>query len=215
MTSRFDPIDVSAMIGDGYRRYLGSLLPLRDPSLADALAEQISGSPLLSKGPLLEATPAYETGRTPRELVEEGVLSPGFASPTGPAVHLDRPLYSHQEEAIRKARQGRNLVVATGTGSGKTESFLLPILNQLQAEHERGELGPGVRAILLYPMNALANDQLKRLRETLLTTSPHITFGRYTGETKETEQQALDSFRALHPGQNPPANERGSGSASE
>ncbi|WP_067599208.1 DEAD/DEAH box helicase [Nocardiopsis listeri] len=207
MTSRFDPIDVSAMIGDGYRRYLGSLLPLRDPSLANALSEQIAGSPLLSKGPLLEATPAYETGRAPRELVEEGVLSPGFASPTGPAVHLDRPLYNHQEEAIRKARQGRNLVVATGTGSGKTESFLLPILNELQAEHERGELGPGVRAILLYPMNALANDQLKRLRETLLATSPHITFGRYTGETKETEQQALDSFRALHPGQNPPPNE--------
>lgn len=207
MTSQLDPIDVSAMISDGYRRYLRSLLPLRDPALAGALAERIAHSPLLSKGPLLEATPAHQTGRTPRELIEEGVLSPGFTSPTGPAVHLDRPLYTHQEEAIRKARQGRNLVVATGTGSGKTESFLLPILNELQAEHERGELGPGVRAILLYPMNALANDQLKRLREALLATSPHITFGRYTGETKESEKEALEAFTSLHPGQEPPPNE--------
>src|SRR5699024_6880273 len=139
--------------------------------------------------------------------IEEGVLSCGFTSPTGPAIHLDRPLYTHQEEAIRKARQGRNLVVATGTGSGKTESFLLPILNELQDEHERGELGPGVRAILLYPMNALANDQLKRLREDLLATSPHITFGRYTGETKETEKEALEAFTSLHPGHKPPPNE--------
>ncbi|AFR06526.1 DEAD/DEAH box helicase [Nocardiopsis alba] len=207
MTSQIDPIDVSAMISDSYRRYLRSLLPVRDPALARALAEQINESELLSKGPLLEATPAYETGRTPRELIAEGVLSSGFDSLTGPAVHLDRPLYTHQEEAIRKARQKRNLVVATGTGSGKTESFLLPVLNELQEEHERGELGPGVRAILLYPMNALANDQLKRLRESLLAHSPHITFGRYTGETKETEQQALDSFKALHPALKPLPNE--------
>ncbi|MEE2038753.1 DEAD/DEAH box helicase [Nocardiopsis sp. CT-R113] len=207
MTSQIDPIDVSTMISGAYRRYLRSLLPLRDPVLAEALHEQIAESPLLSKGPLLEATPAYETGRTPRELIAEGVLAPGFAAPDGPAIHLDRPLYTHQEEAVRKAGAGRNLVVATGTGSGKTESFLLPILNEIQAEHERGELGPGVRAILLYPMNALANDQLKRLREELLASSPHITFGRYTGETKESEEEALDSFRDLHPGLAPLPNE--------
>ena len=55
--------------------------------------------------------------------------------------------------------------MASGTGSGKTESFLLPILDALTAEHARGTLGPGVRALLLYPMNALANDQIKRLRQ--------------------------------------------------
>ncbi|MEY9212970.1 DEAD/DEAH box helicase [Thermobifida halotolerans] len=205
MTTTLDPIAVSTLISDSYRRYLRSLLPLRDPALARALNAQISASPLLTKGPLLEATPPYRTGATPRQLVAEGVLSAGFTAPDGPAIHLDRPLYLHQEQAIRKARAGRNLVVATGTGSGKTESFLVPILNELEEQHRRGELGPGVRAILLYPMNALANDQLKRLRE-LLGASPHITFGRYTGETKETRQQALEAFRALH-GQEPPPNE--------
>ncbi|EOR71747.1 DEAD/DEAH box helicase, partial [Thermobifida fusca TM51] len=206
MTTTLDPIGVSALISDSYRRYLRSLLPLRDRGLADALEEQISSSPLLTKGPLLEATPPYRTGATPRQLVAEGVLSPSFAAPGGPAIHLDRPLYLHQEQAIRKARAGRNLVVATGTGSGKTESFLLPILNELEEQHRRGELGPGVRALLLYPMNALANDQLKRLRE-LLSGSPHITFGRYTGETKDSDRQALDSYHRLHGQRDPLPNE--------
>ncbi|KUP97950.1 DEAD/DEAH box helicase [Thermobifida cellulosilytica] len=197
MTTTLDPLGVSALISDSYRRYLRSLLPLRDRGLADALDRQIRTSPLLTKGPLLEATPPYRTGATPRQLVAEGVLSPSFAAPGGPAIHLDRPLYLHQEQAIRKARAGRDLVVATGTGSGKTESFLLPVLNELEEQHRRGELGPGVRALLLYPMNALANDQLKRLRE-LLSGSPHITFGRYTGETKESERDARELFRTLH-----------------
>ncbi|MBB6119500.1 DEAD/DEAH box helicase [Nocardiopsis algeriensis] len=193
-----DPLGVSDLISTTYRRYLRSLMPLRDPALAEALREQIDTSPLLSKGPLLEATPPYATGATPGQLVEEGVLSPGFAAPGGPRISLDRPLYAHQEAAIRKARAGRNLVVATGTGSGKTESFLVPILNALEEEREQGTLGPGVRAVLLYPMNALANDQLKRLREELLAASPHITFGRYTGETRNTERDALEQFRKMH-----------------
>ncbi|MFL1428140.1 MULTISPECIES: DEAD/DEAH box helicase [unclassified Nocardiopsis] len=201
-----DPLHVSDLIGASYRRYLRSLMPLRDPVLAAALKEQIDTSPLLSKGPLLEVTPPYATGATPRGLVEEGVLSERFTSANAPRINLDRPLYVHQEAAIRKARAGRNLVVATGTGSGKTESFLLPILNALEEERGRGTLGPGVRALLLYPMNALANDQLKRLREELLAHSPHITFGRYTGETIETERDGQAEFRRIH-GTEPPSNE--------
>ena len=81
---------------------------------------------------------------------------------------LQRGLYVHQEHAIRKAVSGRNLVIASGTGSGKTEAFLFPILNALLQEVEAGTgREPGVRALLLYPMNALANDQVKRLRQLL------------------------------------------------
>ena len=76
------------------------------------------------------------------------------------------------------------MVVATGTGSGKTEAFLAPILNHLFLEETRDSLGPGVRALLLYPMNALANDQMARMR-LLLANHLRITFGRYTGETEE------------------------------
>lgn len=108
--------------------------------------------------------------------------------------------YRHQEAACRKAAAGRNLVVASGTGSGKTESFLLPILDHLCAEQAAGTLRPGVRAVLLYPMNALANDQLKRLR-LLLADYPHITFGRYTGETRERVRDAEDEFAQVNAGQ--------------
>ena len=122
------------------------------------------------------------------------MLADGFAELGSDALPLDRPLYVHQEQAIRKAAAGRNVVVATGTGSGKTESFLLPILDSLVREHERGELGPGVRALLLYPMNALANDQMKRLRQ-VLAAYPDITFGRYTGDTEDDPQEGPRSFR--------------------
>lgn len=66
-----------------------------------------------------------------------------------------------------KTNKSKNLIVTTGTGSGKTECFIIPIINHLLREAEKGELSSGVRAILIYPMNALANDQMKRLRKLL------------------------------------------------
>ena len=195
-----DAIATSTLLSTTYRRYLRSLLPVRDPALAVALADCIAASPLLTKGPLLEATPPYRTGSSLRDLIGEGVLDPAFARLGGPALPLGRPLYSHQEQALRKAAAGRNLVVATGTGSGKTECFLLPVLSALTTEHEAGTLGPGVRALLLYPMNALANDQLRRLRG-LLADVPQITFGRYTGDTPERAAEGASLFESLNPGE--------------
>lgn len=200
MTEHIDPVRTASDIKASYRRYLGSLLPARDPRIAAALARAIDESPLLDKGPYLEATPPYATGSSAGELIASGVLSPGFVGLGSAALPLDRPLYRHQEESIRKVRAGRNVVVATGTGSGKTESFLLPILDSLVREHERGSLGPGVRALLLYPMNALANDQMKRLRA-LLAGFPQVTFGRYTGDTQNDPRSASDRFEELNPGE--------------
>jgi ATP-dependent helicase YprA (DUF1998 family) len=195
-----DAIGTSALLSATYRRYLRSLLPVRDPALAAALADCIAASPLLTKGPLLEATPPYRTGATLRDLIDEKILDPAFARLCDQALPLDRPLYWHQEQALRKAAGGRNLVVATGTGSGKTESFLLPVLSALTTEHTTGTLGPGVRALLLYPMNALANDQLRRLRQ-LLADAPQITFGRYTGDTPERAAEGASLYESLNPGE--------------
>ena len=70
-----------------------------------------------------------------------------------------RPLYLHQENAIKNYLADKNMVVTTGTGSGKTECFLYPILDYLLKQKAlNGELSQGVRVLLLYPMNALAND---------------------------------------------------------
>ncbi len=79
-----------------------------------------------------------------------------------------------------------------GTGSGKTESFLIPVINELLEEKEKGTLGPGVRTLIIYPMNALVNDQIRRIREILydMDLDEAITFGRFTGETKEKQKDA-------------------------
>lgn len=200
MGRNFDPLATSELITASYRRYLRSLLPVRELKIAAALDAEISRSSLLTKGPLLEATPPYEPGATLGDLVDEGVLGPPFRSLNSTYLPFGRPLYRHQEQAIRKITTGRNVVVASGTGSGKTESFLVPILDALSAEHAVGRLGPGVRALLLYPMNALANDQLKRLRQ-VLAAVPHITFGRYVGDTKEEPREAEEAFSLLNLGE--------------
>lgn len=198
MTDALDPLAASRHIESTYLRYLQSLLPVRHPQIARALNDQVVHGELLTKGPILEANPPYAKGATLADLVADKTLAAEMSRLSSPVLPFDRPLYLHQEQAIRKAAMGRNLVVATGTGSGKTESFLLPILNALFAEHRARTLGPGVRALLLYPMNALANDQLKRLRQ-LLGAAPSITFGRYTGDTQESAKAALDDFELLNP----------------
>ncbi len=196
-----DPIAVSANIAEDYRRYLSSLISPQDPRLADGLRKAIAAAATdgLTKGPFLEITPPYATGATVRELIDQGVLTERFSRFGSSAFPLDRPVYKHQETAIRQITTGSNAIVATGTGSGKTESFLIPILNHLQVQETAGGLTAGVRALLLYPMNALANDQLKRLRE-MLADTPEITFGRYTGETLEDAGRAEKKFKALNPG---------------
>ena len=198
MTDRLDPLVTGAQIEAAYKRYLKTMVAPSDGAMAEAFESTIDETDLLTKGPMLELTPPYAAGASLRELIDEGVLHPEFVTMDSAAVPIDRALYRHQETAIRKVASGRNLVVSTGTGSGKTESFLLPILNSLVSERAAGTLCPGVRALLLYPMNALANDQLARLRK-MLADHPDITFGRYTGETLESQQHAERDFLASHP----------------
>ncbi|MGQ9410287.1 DEAD/DEAH box helicase [Mycolicibacterium gilvum] len=197
MTTSIDAVATSDSIKATYRRYLSSLLAVRDPKIDAALRHAIDNTDMLDKGPYLEATPPYAPGKSLQDLIAEGVVAQGFADLAGKALPLDRPLYVHQEQSIRKVAAGRNVVVATGTGSGKTESFLIPILDSLVREREQGALDPGVRALLLYPMNALANDQMKRLRS-LLANYPDITFGRYTGETETDSRKAREAFAELN-----------------
>ena len=199
MKQTLHPIDTTAHLRDTYIRYLKTIKPFQDDRLRKEFAQALEEEDLLMKGPYLEITPPFETGKSIRELVQEGILSQEFQALCNPeGLDYDRPLYLHQETAIRKVRSGRNIVVTTGTGSGKTETFLIPILNALLREEEAGKISqPGVRALLLYPMNALANDQMDRLRS-VLRKYPSITFGRYIGETPRSQRNAEEEYRQLH-----------------
>lgn len=204
-----DPIKVSRDLRSTYAGYLETLVEPRDEgvkaALKAAIREAEAGPNSLVKGPYLEAQPPYAKGASIRSLVAKGLLSEKFLAFPSSDLPIDRPLYSHQEQAIERIALGNSILVATGTGSGKTESFLIPIINQLFLEQQSGTLGAGVRALLLYPMNALANDQVKRLRK-VLAHQPQITFGRYTGETLNKYDDALDEYRARE-GKNPLPNE--------
>ena len=107
----------------------------------------------LLKGPIPERSRGFRRGVSVRVLAQEWF--PGRSIGIAPAL-IEQPLYIHQEQAIRLLHaDDRNAVVATGTASGKTESFLYPILLHLYRQHFTGELdGGGVRALILYPMNA-------------------------------------------------------------
>ena len=208
------PLQTTALLRQGYERYLKTIYPFQDAQLRRRFWDALAEPDRLVKGPLLEASPPYRPGAALADLVAEGVIAADFAKlcEENEALPYRRPLYAHQERAARRAAAGHNLIVATGTGSGKTEAFLIPILDALLRERADGTLAaPGVRALLLYPMNALANDQMDRLRR-LLGRFPDLTFGRYTGETKYTRDEALETFMQRpqptgHDPQPPPPNE--------
>lgn len=197
----FRPIEAARKVERSYRDYIATTIHFEDADLQSQLEGILARSRFLFKGPYIESAPPYHTGRSVQDLVDEGILSKGMLTlGDGDPENFDpkRPLYTHQERAILKSVEGRNFAVVTGTGSGKTECFLLPILNDIFREFEKCGPSAGVRAMILYPMNALANDQLKRLRLLLKGTS--ITFGRYTGDTEEQLEDALQKWKAENPG---------------
>jgi len=185
--SNSNEIDILAFEDDlrrTYERYIytANLISDQEPELQAAFGDQLSDTFNIFNGPYVHCTPCYRQAYTLRQLIngEGGTkLAAEMAAFPRDQFDPDRALHSHQVEALQILAKGRNLVVATGTGSGKTECFLLPIL-----DHVLKNPGPGLRAIIVYPMNALADDQLGRLRK-LLVAVPQVSFGRYTGDTEE------------------------------
>ena len=162
-------------------------------TLSEQLHSLINSTGSISNGPFLQSSKNFQHGPALKDLIPD-VLCQGFYNLQTDEIDPKKMvLYKHQEEAIlRIVREDRNVVISTGTGSGKTKSFLIPILNYLLTQQENGELGPGVRAMLIYPMNALVNDQTRLLRKILDGQS--ITFGSFTGETKESQKDAEDLY---------------------
>lgn len=207
MVQSFSALEAAESIRNSYLEYLLSAFDFSDGAISAEFRQSLESHFDLSKGPFVQVTPPYKRSKSLEELAEMGIISSDFGPGSSLVPNADRKLYHHQVEAIHRIAEGRNVVVATGTGSGKTESFLLPILDSLLKEKAAGTLSqPGVRAMLLYPMNALANDQLWRLRE-LLAQIPDITFGRFTGDTGWSDEENLSKDYLRRYGEEPLENE--------
>lgn len=202
----FRPAESSQKIVNFYRNYLVTTFQTNKELYNKQLKAQLNEPEAISRGPYISLSDMYSKGSTPRELCDKKLISPLMCDYK--KVYPDRTLYRHQEEALIKATNNKNLVVTTGTGSGKTECFMYPILNSLLKEKENGTLDGGVRALLIYPMNALVNDQIIRLRKLFEGIDDEtITFGRFTGETEETYSEALKIYKSRNKGKEPKANE--------
>ncbi|HEM7803028.1 DEAD/DEAH box helicase [Burkholderia cenocepacia] len=145
--------------------------------------------------PLIGVNPHFEDGRALVDLANEGVIDPDL--PKVFAVGADRSVISlrrHQDQALSKALQRRNYIVTTGTGSGKSLCFFVPIIDRILKARRAGAV-PRTRAIVIYPMNALANSQREELEKFIegCGIDPHLkpTFARYTGQESDTERERI------------------------
>jgi ATP-dependent helicase YprA (DUF1998 family) len=154
-----------------YLKLLKTAFNPRQPELAAAFHREIEKDGFLTREPFIALAQPHQYGQPLSELL------PQTRERFGPI--CERP-YRHQADACRWIMAGQGTVVATGTGSGKTEAFLMPIIDHCLRVHQ--DRKNSLKALLVYPMNALANDQCGRIRQLLEGTS--ISFGRYTRETR-------------------------------
>jgi superfamily II DNA/RNA helicase len=175
-----NPIVTSNDIIETYFRYIMTRFPLgkSDPETRKQVRDVLEkGKDRLFKGPILEIMPPYKKGRSLKSLSKNYSDLVALFSKSG-NYPVERELFLHQEKALERILTN-NIIVASGTGSGKTECFLFPIM-QYCLENP----GKGIRAVLIYPLNALVEDQIERLGKYLKGTQ--ITFGKYTGQTPQT-----------------------------
>ncbi len=180
------------LVGD-YREYVSSFIRIRDARIRSKVDTWLTDGHLWPD-PMVGLNPTFATGATIDDLVASGVLDARCAqifrvdkSPEDP-VGGPMTLYRHQVDAIDQARSGNNYVLTTGTGSGKSLAYIVPIV-----DHVLRNPGKGVKAIVVYPMNALANSQEEELRKFLdhgVSERP-VRFARYTGQEDEEQRKLI------------------------
>lgn len=167
---------------------------LRDDSLREICERHwnLSGTGLLGELWVESAASSLSSPHRLSDLAARGHFSESLLEQLRTQIPPDRPLYSHQAEALLAAPAHSDdptqpaLLVTAGTGAGKTETFLLPLLNHLWSKPRQGQ---GIRALILYPMNALVNDQVHRL-ESWLAGQDRLSLCRFTSETPESRREA-------------------------
>ena len=171
-----------------YATYIQSFLNIADPKILEVVGKELERGKLWPE-PLLQFNPSFEFAGNVSELSKTGILHPDIA-----AIFKGYTLYRHQLDAIKLGiSEGKDFIVTSGTGSGKSLTYIGPIFHHLL----ENPLSTGVTAIVVYPMNALINSQTEefnRYRSNHETSSGNpfpITFGKFTGQDDENARQKM------------------------
>lgn len=166
-----------------YKSYLKSFITIKDQKIKETVLRSIDEEELWPKA-LIQFNPNFESGLSVRELIDKGL-------PIHPDLEyfFDHPFYKHQQDAIELGCQGREFIVTSGTGSGKSRTFMATIFNHILNHHD--SCIDKTVAIIVYPMNALINSQaeeLGRYRDAFESKTGRecpFTFAKYTGQEDE------------------------------
>jgi len=173
-----------------YEKFTTSFVSPSSPDIKEYIAEQYKNETYWPS-PYLQLNPSFVLGKTIEEYVEARALHPLtekiFRIKRNTPNEKSLQLFLHQEQALAIADRKRSYVVTTGTGSGKSLTFFIPIVNAILKAKD-ADITPKTRAIIIYPMNALANSQLEELNEFLGEAGKPVTYGRYTGQESESDR---------------------------
>jgi len=189
-----DVFQLRQRVVDDYQDYITSFIAIQDERIQAEVDENLDAG-LLWPEPRIGLNPSFETGGLIDEHVESGLLhsecSRIFKIKREDGTQSPMRLHRHQLDAIHAAQTRDNYVLTTGTGSGKSLSYIIPIVDRVL----RNGSGKGIKAIVVYPMNALANSQEEELKKFLhLGYGPGaepVRFKRYTGQEKDEERQEI------------------------
>jgi len=190
-----DIFDFRNQLIQDYARYVKSFIQIRDHRIKEYVENFLDEESLWPE-PLIQLNPSFAPGEWIDELVSTGVLHPECSrifrkNKNDKSDGTELRLHRHQTEAINAAQTGDNYVLTTGTGSGKSLSYIIPIVNHVLREGS----GQGIKAIVVYPMNALANSQKEELTKFLTrgyeSSKCPVTFACYTGQEKLEERERI------------------------
>src|SRR5258708_23292614 len=199
-----DVFDLRQTLISKYQDYVQSFIRIRNKRIEELVNDELKAG-LLWPRPLVQLNPFFERGKSIPKLADERVLSEDCkrifrVGKSATSEGSELTLHRHQEEAVRVANSrdttapGNNYVLTTGTGSGKSLSYIIPIVDYCLRVGPRNQR---TKAIIIYPMNALANSQMGELEKFLVAGYPEgknpVSFARYTGQESDEDREKIQA----------------------